>query len=209
MPSRLIIHSRSSSDGIFVLYTSGLHPHPEFYAVVSNCVAPIACDAIYLLGAHTRMIRLVHGDCFEIGGLLVGVSEMHDMPPELHRCNHDSQCLQLTFFNRSAQTPPTSPPSAPPEMQQCPVCLEPGTVCAKPHNPNTAFTSDNPGRVIWCSNGHGTCIDCVRRCQLKCNVVAISYKCPVCRCVTNLSTDATDVLLAGSWHEAGELRTIR
>ena len=90
-------------------------------------------------------------------------------------------------------------------MQSCPVCLEPDAVCDRPSHPAIAFSEANPGAVLWCANGHGTCVSCVRRCDLRRRGGVLRFKCPLCRTVTALDVADHDVLLAGSWYRARDL----
>lgn len=201
MPPSPVIHSQPLPGGDFTLYTSGMHPGPELYTVAPHELAAVACDVIHLLAAQSEVAPLAEGDCIVVGNVIVGVTEPSELPADMVRCSRDARCLRLLFFNKV--TPPPSPP--PPEMRPCPVCFEPDAVCDRPPHPAAAFAEATPGAVLWCGNGHGTCVSCVRRCELRRRGERLCFKCPLCRAVTALGAADHDVLLAGSWHGARNL----
>lgn len=194
----LTVHRVELEDGRAAMYTEGLHPRGrELYTegVDTRDAAEMAAILEALAALHQNFGAITE---IQVGDTVLLFTALDELPPHMTRCSRDARCFFL--FPVVASVP------APPPREMCPVCLEPDRV----HGPISPaqFTEDQPGEMLWCSNGHGVCVECVRGCDLRrcsCGATrcrALSFKCPLCRVVTPLGPAEADVLLWGSWHRS-------
>ena len=201
--SSLAVHSAPMPDGRNAMYTVGMHPqNRELY---TEGVTPADEETMRVVMQALASLHRDFGSITEIqlGDTILLFTALDELPPQMTRCDRDARCFLLD--------PVEAPTAALPDREMCPVCLEPDRVHERINS--LRFTADRPGEMLWCSNGHGVCVPCVRGCSLQrcaCGEVGcptLSFRCPMCRAVTPLTTAGTNVLIWGSWHAARQANT--
>lgn len=102
----------------------------------------------------------------------------------------------------SPPPPQVSPPGQ--ELTECPVCFDP---VHKGPASQVKFSVVEKVTTLWCPNGHGVCIPCLRR-LIRSDSMGLYFKCPTCRAGSVVDNHCAHVLIAGSWngaHAAGGL----
>ena len=204
--NNVVVHVVHGAEGTSKLYTSGMYPHGrELYTEgVPTEDVDSMCDLL-------NCIATIHGEFgaityIQVGEMVLVFTPLEVLPPEMVACDEHASCLMIIPIES-----PSVPQEPLPSMEPCPVCLEPDKVCSK-INP-LRFSAEQPGKMLWCENGHAICIDCVRGCSLKrcaCASIrcsAMVFKCPCCRTITQLTPPEQDVLLWGSWYHARQNTT--